>query len=77
MHRRALVIGGAGHLGNAVARALLDRGCEVVAVGRLKPPLNLDGLGLTYKSGDADTPGQLEQWIDGCDSWWMRRRNIH
>jgi hypothetical protein len=46
-------------------------------VGRLKPPLNLDGLGLTYKSGDADTPGQLEQWIDGCDSWWMRRRNIH
>jgi dihydroflavonol-4-reductase len=68
MKRRVLIIGAAGHLGNALTRALLDRGCEVIAVGRRpEPPRNLAGLNLVYKAGDADAPDQLERWIDGCD----------
>lgn len=68
MKRKVLVIGAAGHIGNAITRALLDRGCEVTAVGRrVQQPLNLEGLNLTYKAGDADLPGQFEQWIHGCD----------
>src|SRR5579871_684971 len=65
---RALVIGASGHVGNAITRALLDRKWEVTACGRHKePPLNLAGLSVTYLAGDADTPGQLDNWIAGYD----------
>jgi dihydroflavonol-4-reductase len=65
---KALVIGASGHVGNSIVRALLDRKWEVTACGRRpRPPVNLAGLPLTYLSGDASTPGQLERWIEGHD----------
>jgi dihydroflavonol-4-reductase len=63
---KALVIGAGGHIGNAIVRALLDRGDEVTACGRRsKPPTNLDGLPVRYSRGDAESPGQLDKWIEG------------
>ncbi len=63
---KALVIGAGGHVGNAILRALLERGDEVTACGRrTTPPANLDGLRVRYASGDAETPGQLDKWIEG------------
>jgi dihydroflavonol-4-reductase len=63
---KALVIGAGGHIGNAIVRALLDRGDEVTACGRRStPPANLDGLPVRYARGDAQTPGQLDKWIEG------------
>jgi len=63
---KALVIGAGGHIGNAIVRALLDRGDEVTACGRRSaPPPNLDGLPVRYAPGDAETPGQLDKWIEG------------
>jgi dihydroflavonol-4-reductase len=63
---KALVIGGGGHVGNAIARALLDRGWQVTACGRRPvPPLNLSDLPVTYLVGDADAAGQLDEWIPG------------
>jgi dihydroflavonol-4-reductase len=65
---KALVIGAAGHIGNAITRALLDRKWEVTACGRRPtPPLNLSDLSVTYLTGDADTPGLLDNWIAGQD----------
>jgi dihydroflavonol-4-reductase len=65
---KALVIGAAGHLGNAITRALLDRDWEVTACGRrIAPPLNLAGLPVNYWVGDAERPGQLDEWIPGHD----------
>jgi dihydroflavonol-4-reductase len=63
---KALVIGAGGHIGNAIVRALLDRGDEVTACGRRGvPPPNLDGLPVCYAPGDAETPGQLDKWVEG------------
>src|SRR5271155_816715 len=63
---KALVIGAGGHIGNAIVRALLDRGDEVTACGRRStPPANLDGLPVRYAPGDSETPGQLDKWIEG------------
>jgi dihydroflavonol-4-reductase len=65
---KALVIGASGHVGNAVARLLLDRQWQVTACGRRRePPLNLTGLPVNYAPGDAERPGQLEEWITGHD----------
>jgi dihydroflavonol-4-reductase len=63
---KALVIGAAGHLGNAVTRALINRGYEVTAAGRRpEPPINLRGLAIRYLSGDIETAGQIDSWVDG------------
>jgi dihydroflavonol-4-reductase len=65
---RALVIGASGHVGNAIARALLTAGWAVTACGRrVAPPLNLQDLPVTYLAGDADAPGQLDRWLPGHD----------
>ena len=65
---KALVIGGSGHIGNAITRLLLDRNWEVTAGGRRPvPPLNLSGLPVNYVPGDAESPAQLERWIAGHD----------
>jgi dihydroflavonol-4-reductase len=65
---RVLVLGGTGHLGNAVVRALLERRFEVSATGRRgAPPANLVGLPVHYMPGDADIAGQFDKWIAGHD----------
>lgn len=52
---RVLVLGGTGHLGSAIVRALLERHFEVIATGRRDaPPANLAGLPVHYMQGDAD-----------------------
>jgi dihydroflavonol-4-reductase len=63
---KALVIGASGHLGNAVTRALIDRGYEVTAAGRRpEPPINLRGLTIRYLRGDTETAGQIDSWVKG------------
>jgi len=65
---RAFIIGASGHVGNAITRALLSAGWSVTGCGRhVTPPLNLRDLPLTYISGDADAPGQLDRWLPGHD----------
>jgi dihydroflavonol-4-reductase len=65
---KTLVLGASGHLGNAIARALLDRGYETTAASRRRqPPINLAGLPVKYVSGDIDSPGQIDRWIEGHD----------
>ena len=65
---RAAVIGGTGHLGNAIVRELLSRGYQVTVCGRRsKPPANLDGLAVAYWPGDANSGPQLDEWIRGQD----------
>jgi dihydroflavonol-4-reductase len=65
---KALVLGGTGHIGNAVVRELLYRGYEVSAAGRrTTPPLNMAGLPVRYLAGNHESPSQLEEWIGGHD----------
>jgi dihydroflavonol-4-reductase len=65
---KAVVIGAAGHVGNAIVRALLDRNWEVTACGRREiPPANLAGLPVRYLAGDSRVPGQFDRWIAGHD----------
>lgn len=65
---KALVLGASGHLGNAITRALLDRGHEVTAAGRRTAlPINLAGLAVRYLPGNADNPGQIDDWVTGHD----------
>lgn len=65
---RALVLGATGHVGNAAVRELLDRGYEVTAVTRrAEVPFNLRGLPVQILRGDADRPGQIRRWVEGCD----------
>lgn len=62
------MIGASGHVGNAITRALLSAGWAVTACGRrASAPLNLRELPVTYLSGDADAPGQLDRWLPGHD----------
>jgi dihydroflavonol-4-reductase len=65
---KAVVLGATGHIGNAVVRALLDRGVEVTATSRKSAPgYNLAGLPVTFACGDSTVPGQLDAWITGQD----------
>ena len=65
---KALVLGASGHLGNAITRALIDRGYEVTAAGRrVALPINLAGLAIKYVPGDIDSPGQIDRWVEGHD----------
>jgi dihydroflavonol-4-reductase len=62
---KALVLGASGHLGNAITRALIDRGYEVTAAGRRLPlPINLAGLAIKYVPGDIDRSGQIDRWVE-------------
>ena len=63
---KALVLGAAGHVGNAIVRHLLDQRWQVTAVVRRHTP-NLHGLEVSEVHGDLDTPGLLESWIAGHD----------
>jgi dihydroflavonol-4-reductase len=63
---KVLVLGGTGHLGNAIVRALLERQFEVTATGRRDtPPPNLADLPVRYLPGDADIAGQFDKWVTG------------
>jgi dihydroflavonol-4-reductase len=65
---RALVLGGSGHLGNAVVRELLARGHAVTAARRGRGDArNLAGLAVTGALGDADDAATLDGWIAGHD----------
>ena len=62
---KVLVLGAAGHIGNAMIRALLDRGYEVSAAGRRDFAPNLKDLPIRYLRGDQNLPGQFDRWIEG------------
>jgi dihydroflavonol-4-reductase len=65
---KVLVLGASGHIGNAILRAFLDRGCDVTACSRRSArPANLLGLPVNFQSGNSDTRGQLHEWVAGHD----------
>lgn len=66
--RRAVVLGGTGHLGNAGVRELLARGYRVTVASREpEGAANLEGLAVDLAPGDARQPGQIEAWVEGHD----------
>jgi dihydroflavonol-4-reductase len=65
---RALVLGGSGHVGNAVVRELLARGASVTVARRGRTAArNLAGLPVTDALGDADCAATLDGWVAGHD----------
>lgn len=60
-----LVLGATGHLGNAITRELLGRGCRVTAATRQAHPEALAALDVEIVHGDADQPGRLAAWVPG------------
>jgi nucleoside-diphosphate-sugar epimerase len=65
---KAIVIGGSGHLGNAIVRAFLNKNYRITACGRRRiRPVNLSGLPIRYLSGDTETSGQFDKWVAGHD----------
>src|SRR6266496_755321 len=60
--RRILVTGGAGFIGSAVVRHLIDLGYEVVNVDKLTYSGNLESL-----RSVADSPGYRFHRVDICD----------
>ncbi len=61
-----LVLGGTGHLGNAIVRELLEQGCTVTIASRRNTPApNVATLPVRFLSGDLDAPGLLEDWVRG------------
>jgi len=64
---RVLVTGAGGFLGFALARALIARGDQVVAVNRSHYP-KLDSLGAQQFQGDIAEAGVLMQAAHGCDA---------
>lgn len=64
--KKALVLGGTGHIGNALVRALLERGGHVtVCCHQAGARPNLADLDVEVLVGDDRAPGQLAHWIDG------------
>lgn len=65
---RALVLGGTGHIGSAIARRLADAGFAVTATGQRDVPRpNLDGTTVRIVTGDDSVPGIAEGWIAQAD----------
>ena len=64
--KKALVLGGTGHIGSAIARRLVAAGWQVTATGRrdIARP-NLGGSGAEIVSGDDCDPDQVAHWVDG------------
>jgi dihydroflavonol-4-reductase len=61
------VTGGAGFVGSAVVRQVLDRGAQVVAL--VEPggdTANLDGLGVQVVEGDLRDPAAVDRAVAGC-----------
>ncbi|MGI9491734.1 MAG: NAD-dependent epimerase/dehydratase family protein [Geminicoccaceae bacterium] len=68
LRRHCLVLGGTGHIGNALVRALLRDGHDVaVTCRRANGRANLDDLNITVMVGDDRKPGQIQRWTRGRD----------
>jgi nucleoside-diphosphate-sugar epimerase len=66
--RRALVLGGTGHIGSAVVRELRSRGSEVtVASRKTSPTPNLDGSDIRFVPFVGDTPSALADLVGDHD----------
>jgi dihydroflavonol-4-reductase len=66
--RRALVLGATGHIGSAIVRELCRRDVRVTAAARrASRTRNLAGLDVDLSPGNADDPGQIEEWVSGHD----------
>jgi len=64
----AVILGGTGHIGAAIARRFAEEGFVVRATGRrdiVRP--NLDGTGVDIITGDDTDPSVLHDWIDGAE----------
>lgn len=62
----ALVLGGAGHIGSAMTRALSQRGWQVTVVGRRpRRPRVLAGLPVTYRRVSDRDPSGVTTWGPG------------
>lgn len=65
---RAVVLGGTGHLGTAIALKLETLGYKVVATGKRSGPRPaFSDTQVQIETGDDANPGQLDQWIGGAD----------
>lgn len=65
---KALVLGGSGLIGNAIARDLIRHGHQVSVVSRrAERPANLVNLDVRYISGDIDNTDELDRWIRDQD----------
>jgi len=68
MVNKVLVLGASGHIGNAVTRLFLDRGCQVTACGRReKLPANLAGVPVSYVAADINVSSELDRLVSGQD----------
>jgi len=63
---KALVTGGGGFLGGAIARMLIGRGDQVVSYSRSSYPV-LDALGVQQFNGDIADTAALSAAAQGCD----------
>lgn len=63
---KALVTGGGGFLGSAIARMLHERGDEVTVFGRSSYP-HLERLGIRAIRGDLRSPGAVRAAVKGID----------
>lgn len=65
---KALVLGATGHVGNAIARELLDRSWRVTAPSRRSErPSNLVGLDVDFRTTESATAEELERLVAGHD----------
>ena len=64
---KAVVTGGGGFLGGAIARALLERGDDVVSFARGDYPA-LRASGITTVRGDLGNAADVRQAVGGCDT---------
>ncbi|MEM6593176.1 MAG: NAD-dependent epimerase/dehydratase family protein [Pseudomonadota bacterium] len=66
--RKAVILGGTGHIGSAIARRFHEGGYQVLATGyRDIARPNLDDLPITVARGDDADPAQLAQWCAGAE----------
>ena len=64
---KAVVLGGTGHIGAAIARRFHAAGFDVVATGHrhIERP-NLNDTDITIVAGDDSDPERLSKWIEGA-----------
>src|SRR4051794_4022423 len=68
-HMRVLVTGGNGFVGNALCRAVLERGDEVSALVRPESEVSaLTGLAVRILRGDVTAPATLPAALEGIDT---------